>query len=46
MTTTPNPIHPILAASSPAARFQKSIKHEITHYCVLKDVCYFDKFEI
>jgi len=36
MTLTPNPNHPIPAASSPAARFQKSIKHETTQYpCLL-----------
>ena len=46
MTMTPNPSHPILAASTPAARFQKSIKHETTQYPVLKDVHYFDKFEM
>ena len=46
LTTTPNPNHPIPAASSPAARFQKSIKRETTQYPILKDVRYFDKFEM
>jgi len=45
-TTLTNPNHPILAASSPAAQFQKSIKHETLQYPVLKDICYFDKFEM
>ncbi len=46
MTMTPNPSHPILAASTLAARFQNSIKLETAQYHVLKDVHYFDKFEI
>jgi len=45
-STNPNPNYPILAASIPAARFRKSIKHETTQYPILKDVHYFDKFEM
>jgi len=45
-TTIPNPNYPILPANTPAARFQKSTKHETTQYPVLKDVHYFDKFEV
>jgi len=43
---TPNPNYPIPASSTPAARFQKSIKRETTQYPILKDVHYFDKFEM
>jgi len=45
-TAIPNPNYPILPASIPAARFQKSIKHETTQYPILKNVLYFDKFEM
>jgi len=41
-----NPNYQIPAASTPAARFQKSIKRETTQYPILKDIRYFDKFEM
>jgi len=47
MPTTPNPSHSSSAGTNnPVDAFKKGIKCETSQYPVLKDVCFFDKFEM
>ena len=47
MPSHPNPAtSSTIALNSPAADFKKSIKRDVSHYPVLKEIKFFDKFEM
>jgi len=46
MPTHQNPASASATPNTPAADFKKSIKRDVTHYPILKEIRFFDKFEM